>query len=63
MTQQEARTEAKRRWGIFSGAVLSLPSRHIVYDGIEVRGAGDSWEAAFADADRKAERLLMGREP
>ena len=79
MTGAEALQEARRRWGdhadVNSFAYLvelgeRIPKPFIIYPGTaDADGArwpvysGTTWEAAFADADLRAERLLMGREP
>lgn len=62
MTQDEALQEARRRWGDNAKAyqirptsqcrVGSLNTKPITY--LTEHGIGDSWEAAFADADRRA---------
>ena len=64
MTRVEARAEAKRRYGEERGIVVHLyPGSPIEEFRIgelvglsdeEWRGRGNSWEAAFADADRQA---------
>lgn len=56
MTQQEALQEAQRRWGKDAEVCryFYLPFSHAVYAvGHVEKGTGDTWEAAFADADRK----------
>ena len=62
MTSEEALLEARRRWGDYAFAVEVFeedyevgktsppPIKDMV---ISTYGRGDSWEAAFADADRK----------
>ena len=57
MTREEAMQEARRRWGkwgwilrrasFFQVGTLNGANRQLCI------GYGDSWEAAFADADRK----------
>ena len=66
MTQAEATTEARRRWGPQGMAIYSPPipapgvrGRYLVgipkdEESLEVCGIGDSWEAAFRCADRTA---------
>ena len=60
MTRQEALEEARRRW--VNGAVYdpteSSSGKFVVVerpwiDPARICGKGDSWEAAFADADRR----------
>ena len=62
MTSEDALQEARRRWGKRAAAEHVLDSSHWKYhwkyrvyanDGSFKWGIGDSWEAAFADADRK----------
>ena len=64
MTRNEARQEAKRRWGQ-AGRVRHLPSepasaRFVVGKQVGsvflVRGVGGSWEEAFKAADAKKRR-------
>lgn len=69
MTRAEALAEAQRRWGtnayVQRGPISDtyrVGTEHFdpFYPGnpadhFEVKGSGDSWEAAFADADRRAE--------
>lgn len=65
MTQQEALAEATQRWG--KGAVAidrynncGLKSRYFVHSQRFARGGnGPTWEAAFADADKR----IAEREP
>jgi hypothetical protein len=62
MNQAQAYAEAKRRWG--DTAAVGADLRHKKYyvfgacseDGPEdpLEGEGNSWEAAFTDADRRA---------
>lgn len=68
MTQQEASYEACRRWGpnafavscdeeTFDVGTLLFP---IMSDmKVITYGSGGSWEAAFADADSKTNKLLQ----
>jgi hypothetical protein len=62
VTQSEALQEARRRWGDFGFARIApyvyrprkaLPPYSVGRADKAVYGAGDSWEAAFADADRR----------
>ena len=61
MTSEDALQEARRRWGDYAFAIEVFedyevgktsppPIKDMV---ISTYGRGDSWEAAFADADRK----------
>lgn len=56
MTRAEALEEARRRWGpeadVRQGIVENYLN-HAVCGPRGLMGAGDSWEAAFADADRR----------
>lgn len=62
MTKREALAEARRRWGRSAYTVSTNPvlaqrfgvraSYHVGFVGME-RGTGNTWEAAFADADRR----------
>jgi hypothetical protein len=65
MTEEEALREARRRWGA-SGAVQSQePTWQTNWyrfavgqrlgQGFRTWGQGDSWEEAFADADKNEE--------
>lgn len=69
MTRMEALAEAQRRWGptAYADAMppedtgLSFTDYAVGYDAEDPdepeevqKGHGDSWEAAFADADRRA---------
>lgn len=65
MTQQEARVEARHRWGkralISDRHWRSPEQRFLVSDCDMICGVGSSWEeaferAAFADAERKEKR-------
>jgi len=64
MTRRDALAEARRRWGHTAYVWIDdLGGRHqhVVGPGRNVPiGAGDTWEAAFADADRR-ERRKAGR--
>lgn len=62
MKQQEAVNEAQKRWGdaVFAEYFKSKVGGRF-YVGIKTpahkwvwKGKGDSWEAAFADADKRA---------
>lgn len=64
MTQQEALEEARRRWGP-EAVAIHYDLRSDDHHSFEVNsdpyspkplayGTGASWEAAFADADRRA---------
>jgi hypothetical protein len=62
MTQPEALQEARRRWGKDARVKRKNRCADFRRDKTEYRvygtdfmstGKGDSWEAAFADADRK----------
>lgn len=58
MTKREAREEAVRRWGFGSLAVEASGSKRFIVAGPDtrsgsVKGAGNSFEAAFADATRR----------
>ena len=61
MTSEEALLEARRRWGLKAFAVMVAKSFVVgtaqfplMGDAIfNMRGVGDSWEAAFAEADRR----------
>jgi hypothetical protein len=62
MTQQEALVEAQRRWGIgsvviarkFQGKVTGYEVLAPIGDGcFNCEGSGPTWEAAFADANRR----------
>ena len=61
MTGEEATAEAKKRWGSSAMAFESSSGRFVVgvcwdaEEGFFDNGIGDSWEAAFADADRCAQ--------
>lgn len=72
MTTQEALTEARRRWG--NGATVTtqrFQGRIAGREVLEPYGEGsytckgktstESWEDAFADADRQAENLRMSK--
>ena len=55
MTRAEALAEVKRRWGQHATAFLEVQTGKFVVGGPpDWYGEGDSWEAAFADADRRA---------
>lgn len=61
MTRAEALAEAQRRWGKLYGTVhRDRYSGHYkvgerTSDGlVKWQGSGDSWKAAFLDADRRA---------
>jgi hypothetical protein len=57
VTYDEAKREAERRWGAAAFvAYWSFDHHEVGTIGslLKVRGEGDSWEAAFADADRRA---------
>jgi len=64
MTQQEALKEAQKRWGP-NGHAFHFPNRaglpkgtdYCVGSGYGTRGEGNSWEAAFADADRREKAM------
>lgn len=58
MKHSEALSQTLRRWGSNGGTIRTA---NVVAVGIdhggndfEIMGVGDSWEAAFADADRRA---------
>ena len=59
MTREEARAEARKRWG-GNGQAFTVGAKPLYWvgDGILCGatewGSGESWEAAFADADRRA---------
>lgn len=58
MTQSEALQEARRRWGKLATAEYSrVREEYVVAPSFDTRwenvGMGDSWAAAFADADKK----------
>lgn len=53
MTREEALKEAQRRWG-YEGYAWGHCCVGLEDGGaFETKGTGDSWEAAFADADRR----------
>jgi hypothetical protein len=62
MTEQEANAECQSRWGL-SGAVRHRPeitgpymvgfTRRDLVGAFEARGWGDSWEEAFAKAEKQ----------
>lgn len=60
ITREEALKEAQRRWGV-NCAWISDPqqSKSGLFEvasgtfGYYLKGSGDSWESAFADADKK----------
>jgi hypothetical protein len=52
MSHEKAIQEAERRWGNGSVAMLPLVGCAVLKAG-ETMGTGHSWEAAFADADRR----------
>lgn len=60
MTQAEALQEARRRWGEkasawdFGGSGLYIVSATDHLQGGYAAGMGESFEAAFADADRRS---------
>lgn len=56
MEEEGARREAVKRWGECGWAQKSLEGVYEVWGGsdLEYYGSGDSWKAAFADADAKA---------
>jgi len=70
MTIDEAQQEAERRWGA-SGQVVESSHQRILHYTVGVRvpgesafypaiaGQGDSWEAAFAEADKLAHPLYV----
>lgn len=72
MTRAEALVQAMSRWGphavvgkVPPGVPAQRVGRYYVrsvpwVDAFAVQGAGESWEAAFADADRSAERKGVG---
>lgn len=63
MTKAQALAEAQRRWGIKGRLGLrrkNAPNRYHVgifktvpFPHTDVQGLGDTWEAAFADADQR----------
>jgi hypothetical protein len=56
MTRDEALREAQRRWGKHAFArQYSEPTEFTVGPSLIYGHSEDSWEAAFADADAKAE--------
>lgn len=72
MTQQDAHAEAIRRWGKERGIVrLSSEVYHVgLLTQVQVNrnakrniyyGYGESWEEAFADADRKEKEQAHGQ--
>jgi len=64
MTKREALTEARRRWGR-SGFVKEARNpgyRYVVGKRGDPRiplGMGDTWEAAFADADQREKEVSV----
>lgn len=54
MTQAEAIAEAKRRWGKCGTALVWDGIYRVYRRASELMGQGDSWEAAFQDADDPA---------
>lgn len=66
MTKQEALTEARRRWGPYALVIEHGPQSYDrmcrgLTHGVGLKsicfGNGTSWEAAFADADRRAKEV------
>jgi len=53
MTKSEANAEAVRRWGKKKGYAALVGRHYTVGEVGGVFGTGDSWEAAFADADKR----------
>jgi hypothetical protein len=54
MSEEEAVVEAKRRWGVYAKAWVGFGGKCCVRSGHGVKGGvGNSWEEAFADADRR----------
>jgi hypothetical protein len=53
MTQQEALIEAHGRWGPYGYVAHSVECFYVGNFHSGLFGRGDSWEAAFEDADRK----------
>ena len=57
MTHREANVEAQRRYGQYAFALQSGRSgNYLVFSrGLYLEGVGPTWDAAFADADRKSQ--------
>lgn len=57
MTRTEALEEARRRWGpeadVRLGVLVGQWINHVVCGPRGLMGNGKTWEAAFADADRR----------
>lgn len=55
MTRAEALAEAQRRWGRTARVFKSVTGLRYVYseNTVNAEGVGHSWEAAFADADKR----------
>ena len=58
MNFEEAKIEAARRWGrdamAYEGVGHCYLARHDGYDFLGAEGDGETWEEAFADADKKS---------
>jgi hypothetical protein len=63
MTAEQARAEARRRWGVAgtariedAGYVVGTIGGDMLPNGTYAYGVGRSWEEAFSDSERRARK-------